>query len=52
MTECGMTFPQMIEERGLSGAVPYATPFMFLFSTVTAAYFFLQQRLNAAQDRW
>ena len=47
MTECGMTFPQMIKERGLSGAVLYATPFMFFFSTVTAAYFFLQQGLVA-----
>ena len=47
MTECGMTFPEMIKERGLSGAVLYATPFMFLFSTVTAAYFFLQQGLVA-----
>ena len=49
MTECGMTFTEMIKERGLSGAVLYATPFMFLFSTVTAAYFFLKQGLIADQ---
>ena len=47
MTECGMTFTEMIKERGLSGAVLYATPFMFLFSTVTAGYFMLQQGLVA-----
>ena len=42
-----MTFPKMLQERGLSGAVLYATPFMFLLSALTAGYFFLQQGLVA-----
>ena len=47
MTVCSMTFPEMMKEKGLSGAVLYATPFMFLLAAVTAGYFFLQQGLVA-----
>ena len=47
MTECSMAFPEMMKERGLSGAVLYATPFMFLLAAVTAGYFLLQQGLVA-----
>lgn len=47
MTVCSMTMPEMIEERGLSGAVLYATPFMFLLAAVTSGYFLLQQGLVA-----
>lgn len=47
MTVCSMTMPGMIEERGLSGAVLYATPFMFLLAAVTSGYFFMQQGLVA-----
>jgi alkylation response protein AidB-like acyl-CoA dehydrogenase len=47
MTACSATFLEMMEERGPSGAVLYATPFMFLLSAVTAGYFFLQQGLVA-----
>lgn len=42
-----MTFTEMAKEKGLSGAVLYATPFMFLLAGVTAGYFFLQQGLVA-----
>ena len=47
MTVCSMTFPEMMKDKGLSGAVLYATPFMFLMATVTAGYFLLQQGLVA-----
>lgn len=47
MTVCSMAFPEMMKDKGLSGAVLYATPFMFLMAAVTAAYFFLQQGLVA-----
>ena len=47
MTVCSMTFPEMMKEKGLSGAVLYATPFMFLLAAVSAGYFFLQQGLVA-----
>ncbi len=47
MQSCSQTFVQMMQERGLSGAVLYATPFMFLLSALTAGYFFLQQGLVA-----
>ena len=47
MTACSMTFPEMMKDKGLSGAVLYATPFMFLLAAVTAGYFFLQQGLVA-----
>lgn len=47
MTDCSLTFPEMLNEKGLSGAVLYATPFMFLLAAVTAGYFFLQQGLLA-----
>lgn len=47
MTVCSMTFTEMMKEKGLSGAVLYATPFMFLLAAVTAGYFFLQQGLVA-----
>ncbi len=47
MTVCSMTFTEMMKEKGLSGAVLYATPFMFLMATVSAGYFFLQQGLVA-----
>jgi alkylation response protein AidB-like acyl-CoA dehydrogenase len=47
MTVCSMTFTEMMKEKGLSGAVLYATPFMFLLAGVTAGYFFLQQGLVA-----
>ena len=47
MTVCSMTFTEMLKEKGLSGAVLYATPFMFLMAAVTAGYFFLQQGLVA-----
>jgi hypothetical protein len=36
-----------MKDKGLSGAVLYATPFMFLMATVTAGYFLLQQGLVA-----
>jgi alkylation response protein AidB-like acyl-CoA dehydrogenase len=48
MTVCSMTFPDMIKDKGLSGAVLYATPFMFLMATVTAGYFLLQQGVVAS----
>jgi alkylation response protein AidB-like acyl-CoA dehydrogenase len=47
MTVCSMTFTEMAKEKGLSGAVLYATPFMFLLAGVTAGYFLLQQGLVA-----
>ncbi len=47
MTHCSLTFPEMLNDKGLSGAVLYATPFMFLLAAVTAGYFFLQQGLLA-----
>ena len=47
MTVCSMMFPEMMKDKGLSGAVLYATPFMFLMATVTAGYFLLQQGLVA-----
>jgi hypothetical protein len=47
MTVCSMNFTEMMKEKGLSGAVLYATPFMFLLAAVTAGYFFLQQGLVA-----
>ena len=47
MTLCSMTFTEMAKEKGLSGAVLYATPFMFLLAGVTAGYFYLQQGLVA-----
>ena len=47
MMACSMTFPEMMKDKGLSGAVLYATPFMFLLAAVTAGYFFLQQGLVA-----
>jgi alkylation response protein AidB-like acyl-CoA dehydrogenase len=47
MIESSMTLPEMMKERGLSGAVLYATPFMFLMAAVTAGYFILQQGLVA-----
>jgi alkylation response protein AidB-like acyl-CoA dehydrogenase len=47
MTICSMTFTEMMKEKGLSGAVLYATPFMHLLAAVTAGYFFLQQGLVA-----
>ena len=50
MKSCSVTFGEMMTERGLAGAVLYATPFMFLLSAVTASYFFLQQGL-VAHDR-
>src|SRR5210317_1567059 len=48
MTVCSMTFPEMMKDKGLSGAVLYATPFMFLMATVTAGYFLLQQGVVAS----
>ncbi|MEH6636945.1 MAG: acyl-CoA dehydrogenase [Halioglobus sp.] len=47
MTVCSMTLPEMMKDKGLSGAVLYATPFMFLMAAVTASYFLLQQGLVA-----
>ena len=47
MTACSLAFPEMMKDKGLSGAVLYATPFMFLLAAVTAGYFFLQQGLLA-----
>ena len=47
MQSCSKTFTQMMEERGLSGAVLYATPCMFLLSALTSGYFFVQQGLVA-----
>jgi alkylation response protein AidB-like acyl-CoA dehydrogenase len=47
MTVCSMTFTEMMKEKGLSGAVLYATPFMFLLAAVSAGYFFIQQGLVA-----
>jgi len=49
MTACSLIFPEMMKDKGLSGAVLYATPFMFLLAAVTAGYFFLQQGLVACE---
>ncbi len=48
MGEAAMNMQSMMGDRGMEGAILYATPFLMFASAVTAGYFYLQQGIVAA----
>ncbi|MBF0353389.1 MAG: acyl-CoA dehydrogenase [SAR324 cluster bacterium] len=50
LADAAMTMQSMHGERGLEGAVLYATPFLMYCAAVTAGYFFLDQGITAAKN--
>ncbi|MGK5094531.1 acyl-CoA dehydrogenase [Deltaproteobacteria bacterium TL4] len=48
--DCAQLMQSMMSDRGLEGAVLYATPMLMYISAVTAGYFYLEQGLVAADQ--